>query len=177
MLAAQVCQLGLSGIAGVRRLIWRPEVNRSDEVRNFYERMPYPAPLTNLDEHRNLYKNQDRRRAEFHLMWPAERPRGTRKSWSLAVARRRPRGTRSASPMLESRRSTSATRACATRAIFSASTIWRTSNSINSRSRASGRLAALSTWWSAQECCITCLTRTSVFAPFATSCVRTARCA
>jgi SAM-dependent methyltransferase len=50
-------------------------VNRSDEVRDFYERMPYPAPLTNLDEHRNLYKNQDRRRAEFHLMWPAGRPR------------------------------------------------------------------------------------------------------
>jgi len=38
--------------------------------------MPYPAPLTDLDEHRNLYKNQDRRRAEFHLMWPAGQPRG-----------------------------------------------------------------------------------------------------
>jgi SAM-dependent methyltransferase len=50
-------------------------VNRSDEVRDFYERMPYPGPLTNLDEHRNLYKNQDRRRAEFHLMWPAGQPR------------------------------------------------------------------------------------------------------
>ena len=50
-------------------------MNRSDEVRDFYERMPYPAPLTDLDEHRNLYKNQDRRRAEFHLMWPAAQPR------------------------------------------------------------------------------------------------------
>jgi SAM-dependent methyltransferase len=51
-------------------------VNRSDEVREFYERMPYPAPLTSLDEHRDLYRNRDRRRAEFHLIWPAELPRG-----------------------------------------------------------------------------------------------------
>jgi hypothetical protein len=42
--------------------------------------MPYPAPLTNLDAHRDLYKNQGRRRAEFHLMWPAEQPRGDLKS-------------------------------------------------------------------------------------------------
>jgi SAM-dependent methyltransferase len=50
-------------------------VNRREEVRDFYERMPYPAPLTSLDEHRELYKNPDRRRAMFHLMWPAEQPR------------------------------------------------------------------------------------------------------
>jgi SAM-dependent methyltransferase len=50
-------------------------VNRSEEVRDFYERMPYPAPLTSLDAHRDLYKNRDRRRAEFHLMCPAREPR------------------------------------------------------------------------------------------------------
>ena len=44
-------------------------------VRDFYERMPYPAPLTSLDEHQALYKNPDRRRATFHLIWPAEQPR------------------------------------------------------------------------------------------------------
>jgi SAM-dependent methyltransferase len=49
-------------------------VNRSEEVRDFYERMPYPAPLTNLDEHRDLYRDQDRRRAEFHRMWPNRQP-------------------------------------------------------------------------------------------------------
>ena len=52
-------------------------MNRSEEVRDFYERMPYPAPLTSLDAHRDLYKNPDRRRAEFHLIWPARQPRGT----------------------------------------------------------------------------------------------------
>jgi SAM-dependent methyltransferase len=51
-------------------------VNRSEKVRDFYERMPYPAPLKSLDEHRDLYKNRDRRRAEFHLIWPAKQPRG-----------------------------------------------------------------------------------------------------
>ena len=46
-------------------------MNRNEEVRDFYERMPYPTPLANLDAHRDLYKNPDRRRAEFHLIWPA----------------------------------------------------------------------------------------------------------
>ena len=50
-------------------------MSRSEEVRDFYERMPYPAPLTSLDAHRELYKNRDRRRAEFHLIWPAKPPR------------------------------------------------------------------------------------------------------
>jgi SAM-dependent methyltransferase len=57
---------------GLRKL----EVSKTEEVRNFYERMPYPAPLTSLDEHRELYSNPDRRRAMSHLMWPAEKPRG-----------------------------------------------------------------------------------------------------
>jgi SAM-dependent methyltransferase len=34
--------------------------------------MPYPAPRTSLDERRN----PDHRRARFHLIWPAEQPRG-----------------------------------------------------------------------------------------------------
>ena len=47
-----------------------------EEVQSFYERMPYPAPLTSLDEHQNLYKNPDRRRAQFHLLWPRKPLRG-----------------------------------------------------------------------------------------------------
>jgi SAM-dependent methyltransferase len=46
------------------------------ELRDFYEKMPYPTPLTSLDEHRELYSNPERRRALFHLMWPTERLRG-----------------------------------------------------------------------------------------------------
>jgi SAM-dependent methyltransferase len=47
-----------------------------EDVRQFYERMPYPAPLTSLPEERNLYGNPARRRALFHRMWPTEKPRG-----------------------------------------------------------------------------------------------------
>jgi 2-polyprenyl-3-methyl-5-hydroxy-6-metoxy-1,4-benzoquinol methylase len=47
----------------------------SDEVRDFYERMPYPPPLTSLDDHLEYYSNPERRRALFHLLWPTERPR------------------------------------------------------------------------------------------------------
>src|SRR5271154_3584443 len=47
-------------------------VGETEAVRDFYEKMPYPPPLASLDEHRDLYKNRERRRAEFHLMWPTE---------------------------------------------------------------------------------------------------------
>jgi SAM-dependent methyltransferase len=40
-------------------------------VQSFYERMPYPAPLENLERHLELYRNPQRRRARFHLMFPA----------------------------------------------------------------------------------------------------------
>jgi SAM-dependent methyltransferase len=53
-----------------------PRTTVSEEVRDFYERMPYPAPLASLDEDRDRYKNPDRRRALFHLMWPAGQPGG-----------------------------------------------------------------------------------------------------
>jgi SAM-dependent methyltransferase len=51
-----------------------PWAGASDEVRDFYERLPYPAPLESLDAHRALYSDPARRRALFHRIWPAERP-------------------------------------------------------------------------------------------------------
>jgi SAM-dependent methyltransferase len=47
-----------------------------DEIRDFYERMPYPEPVASLDQNRHLYANPERHRALFHLIWPTERPRG-----------------------------------------------------------------------------------------------------
>jgi SAM-dependent methyltransferase len=47
----------------------------TEDVRDFYERMPYPAPVASLDKERDLYANPERRRAHFHLAWPTERPR------------------------------------------------------------------------------------------------------
>jgi SAM-dependent methyltransferase len=48
-----------------------PSACAAAEIRNFYERMPYPAPIANLDEHRELSSNPERRRALFHRVWPA----------------------------------------------------------------------------------------------------------
>jgi SAM-dependent methyltransferase len=45
-----------------------------EEVRDFYEKLPYPAPITSLDEQRERYRDPNRRRALFHRLWPAERP-------------------------------------------------------------------------------------------------------
>jgi SAM-dependent methyltransferase len=55
-----------------------PQTDPSDTVRAFYESHPYPAPIVNLDRHRELYRNPNRRRASFHLLWPKERPRPDR---------------------------------------------------------------------------------------------------
>jgi SAM-dependent methyltransferase len=52
--------------------------NPADEVRAFYESHPYPAPLRNLDRHRELYRNPDRRRVWSLLLWPTEKPRANR---------------------------------------------------------------------------------------------------
>jgi SAM-dependent methyltransferase len=47
-------------------------------VRAFYESHPYPAPLWDLDRHRELYRNPDRRRAQSLLLWPNKEPRPNR---------------------------------------------------------------------------------------------------
>jgi len=51
---------------------------RADAVRTFYENHPYPAPLRDLDRHRELYRNSDRRRALSLLLWPTEQRRENR---------------------------------------------------------------------------------------------------
>ena len=51
-----------------------PPLDVAEEVRDFYERMPYPPPLTSLDDHKKLYRdNPGRRRTLFHRIWPARR--------------------------------------------------------------------------------------------------------
>jgi SAM-dependent methyltransferase len=56
-----------------------PPADRADEVRAFYESHPYPAPLRDLDRHRELYRNPDRRRAVSLLLWPTRKPAPDRK--------------------------------------------------------------------------------------------------
>ncbi len=47
----------------------------TEAVRDFYERMPYPPPVANLDKERDSYANSERRRVQFYLTWPTGRPR------------------------------------------------------------------------------------------------------
>jgi len=51
---------------------------RAGEVRAFYESHPYPKPFGDLDRHRELYRNPDRRRAWSLLLWPTEKPNANR---------------------------------------------------------------------------------------------------
>jgi SAM-dependent methyltransferase len=49
-----------------------------EAVREFYEAHPYPAPITDLARHRELYRNPQRRRVLSHMFWPARPPRPNR---------------------------------------------------------------------------------------------------
>ena len=52
-----------------------PSFDFSAEVRAFYERLPYPAPVTDLTGYGERWGKGDRRRAAFHLLWPTQRYR------------------------------------------------------------------------------------------------------
>ncbi len=42
------------------------------DIRAFYERHPYPAPVTDLDGYRDSWQQGERRRVAFHLLWPTQ---------------------------------------------------------------------------------------------------------
>jgi SAM-dependent methyltransferase len=43
----------------------------AEEVRDFYDRYPYPRPVDSLEEYGRLWQDRQRRRADYHLFWPA----------------------------------------------------------------------------------------------------------
>ena len=55
----------------------------SEQVRSFYERYPYPPPLDSLDAYRRHWQDPQRRRADYHLFWPA---RSYRDDFSILIA-------------------------------------------------------------------------------------------
>jgi SAM-dependent methyltransferase len=55
----------------------------ADNVRDFYDRYPYPRPIESLEKYRRLWQDQQRRRASYHLFWPA---RSYREDQSILVA-------------------------------------------------------------------------------------------
>lgn len=42
----------------------------ADEVRDFYERYPYPRPVASLEQYRRSWQDRQTRRADYHLYWP-----------------------------------------------------------------------------------------------------------
>ena len=42
-----------------------------EDVRAFYERHPYPPPVDSLEKYRRLGQDPQKRRADYHLFWPA----------------------------------------------------------------------------------------------------------
>jgi SAM-dependent methyltransferase len=54
-----------------------------EEVRLFYDLHPYPPPVDSLDGYRRLWNDHNRRRADFHLLWPTQPYRDER---SILVA-------------------------------------------------------------------------------------------
>jgi SAM-dependent methyltransferase len=53
------------------------------EVQDFYERYPYPLPIDSLEDYRRHWQDRQRRRADYHLFWPAN---SFRESYSILVA-------------------------------------------------------------------------------------------
>ena len=49
----------------------RPLSSVAERVREFYERNPYPPPIDRLDKYRQLWRDRNRRRADYHLFWPS----------------------------------------------------------------------------------------------------------
>jgi len=55
----------------------------AEEVRDFYERYPYPRPIESLEKYQRLWHDRQRRRADYHLFWPA---RSYREDHSILIA-------------------------------------------------------------------------------------------
>lgn len=47
-----------------------PGPGTAEAVRAFYERLPYPRPVDNLDHYQGLWQDAQRRRADYHVHWP-----------------------------------------------------------------------------------------------------------
>jgi SAM-dependent methyltransferase len=60
-----------------------PSSTAAAEVQNFYERYPYPPPIDSLEDYRRHWQDRQRRRADYHLFWPAN---SFRESYSILVA-------------------------------------------------------------------------------------------
>ena len=47
-----------------------PHPDVAEQVQDFYDRYPYPAPVESLDQYRRTWQDPRKRRADYHLFWP-----------------------------------------------------------------------------------------------------------
>ena len=84
----------LRGVAqaacGLEQVSSTGPVPADQAVREFYDAHPYPPPITDLERHRELYRNPQRRRALFHLFWRPVRSGRIAISWLRAAVPPRP---------------------------------------------------------------------------------------
>ena len=66
-----------------RKDIFTKSAGVADDVREFYERYPYPRPIDSLDKYQRLWQDPQRRRADFHLFWPS---RSFKEDQSILIA-------------------------------------------------------------------------------------------
>jgi SAM-dependent methyltransferase len=60
-----------------------PFLDVTSEVRDFYDRYPYPPPVDNLERYQQLWQDPQRRRVDYHLFWPN---RSYREDQSILIA-------------------------------------------------------------------------------------------
>ena len=48
----------------------RVDITNIYTVQAFYDAHPYPPPVADLDGYRQLWQDEGRRRADYHLHWP-----------------------------------------------------------------------------------------------------------
>jgi SAM-dependent methyltransferase len=60
-----------------------PLLGVAEEVRDFYDRYPYPRPVDSLEKYRRLWQDKERRHADYHLYWPT---RPYREEHSILIA-------------------------------------------------------------------------------------------
>ena len=61
----------------------RRSLDIAEQVRDFYDRYPYPPPVDSLEQYRQLWQDPQKRRADYHLFWP-DRP--YRDDYSILIA-------------------------------------------------------------------------------------------
>jgi SAM-dependent methyltransferase len=60
-----------------------PFADVAEQVQDFYDRYPYPPPVESLDQYRRAWQDPRKRRADYHLFWPA---RSYKENYSVLIA-------------------------------------------------------------------------------------------